>query len=165
MDLTDRQWAVLAPLLPPLPRRADGRGRPWADPRPLLNGMLWLLRVGAPWEELPRRYGAKSTCHRRFQQWVAAGVFEQILAALADDLLTRGGLDLSECFIDATFAAAKKGGRRSGPRAAGRGARSWQWQTAQVFRSPSTLRVLRQRKSALLSRCSSDALSPRCRRA
>ena len=83
MDLTDKQWEILAPLLPEPPRREDGRGRPWADSRKLLNGMLWVLRTGAQWQDLPGRYGTKSTCHRRFQQWVDSGVFEQILKTLA----------------------------------------------------------------------------------
>jgi transposase len=159
MDLTDQQWAMLAPLIPEPPRRPDGRGRPWADNRKLLDGMLWILRTGAQWEDLPRRYGTKSTCHRRFQEWVDSGVFEQILTALADDLLERGGLDLSECFVDATFASAKKGDPPSAPPDAGRGARSWQWQTALVFLSPWTFALLRQRRSPLLSRYSSAASS------
>jgi transposase len=164
MDLTETQWALIAPHLPDLPRRADGRGRPWADPRQLLNGMLWVLRTGAPWEDLPRRYGTKSTCHRRFQQWVDAGVFEWILTVLADDLHARGGLDLSECFVDATFASAKKGGPPLGPPAGAKGARSWQWQTALVFLSPLTWALLHQVKSPLLKRYSpiaSSLLSPR----
>lgn len=158
MDLTDKQWEILEPLLPELPRRADGRGRPWADSRKLLNGMLWVLRTGAQWEDLPGRYGTKSTCHRRFQQWVEAGVFERILQTLAEDLKERGGLDLSECFVDATFASAKKGDPVSAPPAGAKAARSWQWQTALVFLSPSTLRLLRQRKSGLLRLYSSGAL-------
>lgn len=119
--------------------------------------MLWVLRTGAQWQDLPGRYGTKSTCHRRFQQWVDAGVFEQILHTLAQDLQERGGLDLSECFVDATFASAKKGGDVSAPRGA-KGVRSWQWQTALVFLSPSTLSLLRQQKSDLLRLYSSDAL-------
>ncbi len=83
MELTEKQWEGIAPLIPELPRRTEGRGRPWAESRSLLNGMLWVLRTGAQWEDLPRRYGTKSTCHRRFQQWVEEGVFEQILTALA----------------------------------------------------------------------------------
>lgn len=158
MDLTDKQWEIVEPLLPELPRRSDGRGRPWADSRKLLNGMLWVLRTGAQWQDLPSRYGTKSTCHRRFQQWVDAGVFEQILKHLAEDLKERGGLDLSECFVDATFASAKKGDLVSAPPAGARAARSWQWQTALVFLSPSTLSLLRQRKSGLLGLYSSTAL-------
>ncbi|HVT48724.1 MAG TPA: transposase, partial [Vicinamibacterales bacterium] len=55
MDLTDEQWAVLEPVLTPT-RRPDGRGRPFQDPRAVLNGVLWILRTGAPWKDLPARY-------------------------------------------------------------------------------------------------------------
>src|ERR671916_1798533 len=51
LDLTDEQWEVLMPLLPDPPRRADGKGRPWRDPRNVLNGILWVLRTGAPWRD------------------------------------------------------------------------------------------------------------------
>ena len=137
MDLTDVQWAVLEPLIGAMPRRADGRGRPWRSSREVLNGILWILRTGAQWAELPERYPPYQTCHRRYQRWVRAGVFERALEALATDLKERGKLDLSECFIDAMFVAAKKGEgvwvRPSGARVRS----SWQWQTALVFLSPS----------------------------
>lgn len=68
MDLTDEQWEVLEPLIPNPPRRADGRGRPWRDSRDVLNGILWVLRTGAPWHDLPERYPPYQTCHRRFQR-------------------------------------------------------------------------------------------------
>ena len=68
MDLTDEQWLVLGPLLPDPPKRADGRGRPWRDAREVLNGVLWVLRTGAPWRDLPRRYPPYQTCHRRSQR-------------------------------------------------------------------------------------------------
>ncbi len=109
MDLTDEQWAMLNPLIPEPPRRPDGRGRPWRNPREVLNGILWVLRTGAPWRDLPERYPPYQTCHRRFQRWAHSGVFRQILRALAKDLKKRGSLDLSECFIDGTFVGAKKG--------------------------------------------------------
>jgi transposase len=156
MDLTDEQWAVLKPIIPIPPRRPDGRGRPWRDPRAVLDGILWILRTGAQWKDLPTRYPPYQTCHRRFQLWVRSGVFERILRALATDLKERGGIDLSECFIDGTFVVAKKGGtvweRPSGARVR----RSWQLQTVLVFLSPPTLRVLRRMKSPLLNQ-----LSPR----
>lgn len=69
MDLTDEQWAVLEPLIGELPRRADGRGRPWRSSRDVLNGILWILRTGAQWADLPGRYPPYQTCHRRFQRW------------------------------------------------------------------------------------------------
>ena len=75
-DLTDDEWAAIAPFLPPLPRRADGRGRPWVDSRAALNGILWVLQTGARWKDLPDRYPPYQTCHRRFQRWVAEGTFQ-----------------------------------------------------------------------------------------
>ena len=74
--------------------------------------MLWILRTGAPWQDLPDRYGAYQTAHRRFQNWVRSGVMERVLLAIAQDLKDRGGLDLRECFIDGTFVPAKKGALR-----------------------------------------------------
>jgi transposase len=146
VDLTDEQWAVLEPLLPIPRRRRDGRGRPWRDPRDVLNGILWILRTGAPWKDLPERYPSYQTCHRRFQTWVRDRTLEQVLLALARDLEARGGLDLSECFIDGTFAGAKKGAPSSGKPSAGRGPRSWQLQTALVFLSPWGSPALRRMK-------------------
>ena len=136
MDLTDAQWAILAPLLPKPRVRRDRRGRPWRDPRDVLNGILWILRTGAPWKDLPDRYPSYQTCHRRFQHWVDRGTLTRVLKALAQDLHARGGLDLSETFIDGSFASAKKKGGASGRRSGGKGPRSWPWQTALVFLSP-----------------------------
>jgi len=94
MDLTAAQWEVLRPLLTPK-RRFDGRGRPWRDARAVLNGILWVLRTGAPWHDLPDRYPPYQTCHRRFQQWQRDGTLTRLLHALAEDLRARGKLDLS----------------------------------------------------------------------
>jgi transposase len=136
MELTDEQWAVLAPLTGEMPRRADGRGRPWRSSREVLNGILWILRTGAQWADLPERYPSYQTCHRRFQRWVRDRTLERILEALAADLKIRGGLDLSECFIDGTFIMAKKGAAASEKPSGARVRSSWQWPTALVFRSP-----------------------------
>jgi transposase len=89
--------------------REDGRGRPWRDPRDVLNGILWILRTGAPRNDLPDRYPPHHTCHCRFQSWVRDGTLESVLQALARDLQERGGIDLTESSIDGTFAGAKKG--------------------------------------------------------
>jgi transposase len=143
MELTDEQWAVLDPLIGEMPRRADGRGRPWRNSREVLNGILWILRTGAQWADLPDRYPPYQTCHRRYQRWVRTGLFERILEALAADLKERGKLDLSECFIDGTFIVAKKG---EGVWVRPNGAKvrnSWQWQTALVYLSPLALPRLR----------------------
>jgi Putative transposase of IS4/5 family (DUF4096) len=69
-ELTDLRWAILDSLIPEPPRRRDRRGRPWNSRRSVLNGILWVLRTGAPWADLPERYPSYQTCHRRFQQWI-----------------------------------------------------------------------------------------------
>src|SRR5687767_5039980 len=137
MDLTDKQWAVFEPIFRPR-RQPDGRGRPWTDTRGVMNAVLWILRTGAPWADLPRRYPPYQTVHRRFQRWQRSGRLDRLLQRLAEDLRDRGKIDLSEAFVDATFAAAKKGALPSVQRAAARAPRSWRLSTVTVFLSPST---------------------------
>ncbi len=167
MDLTEEQWSIIQPLIPDLPRRPDGKGRPWKDSREIMNGILWILRTGAPWYDMPDRYlPPYQTCHhRRFQQWVSTGIFEKILQALATDLRERSGLDLSECYIDGgTFIVAKKerGTKLEGRLSRGAKVRrsSWQYQTMlMAFLSPYTLRLLHHMKSPLLKQLSPSVLS------
>ena len=163
MDLTDKQWIVLAPLLEPT-HRADGRGRPWRDARAVLNGVLWILRTGAPWKDLPTRYPPYQTCHRRFQAWQRSGVLERVLQRLSEDLRDRGKLDLTEGFIDATFTAAKKGAPPSDRPSGERAAKSWRSATAMVFLSPSTWPALHRPKSGSSKTRSRRASSKTSRR-
>lgn len=90
MELTDEQWAVVEPLLAKPAKRADGKGRPRVDNRVILNGILWVMRTGAPWHDMPNRYPSYQTCHRRFQEWVKTGTFETILRKLVHDVKERG---------------------------------------------------------------------------
>jgi transposase len=122
-DVTDEQWNFIGPFLPKLPRRKDGRGRPWRENRAVFNGILWILRTGAPWADLPDRYPSYQTCHRRFQQWVRSGVLRSILEVLAQALLDEGYLDLQEAFIDGSFAPAKQGGASIGTTKRGKGSK------------------------------------------
>ena len=147
MDLTETQWEFVAPLIRKPRQRRDGRGRPRREPREVLDGVLWILRTGAQWADLPDRYPPYQTCHRYFQQWCRDGTLKRILHALAEDLYERGGIDITEAFIDGTFAGAKKGALPSEKQSAGRGPRSWSLQTALVFLPPSGLQVLRHMKS------------------
>jgi len=146
-DLSDVQWEYVCGFVERDQQRwerPDGRGVRWSDARPVLNGVLWILRTGAPWQDFPPRYGSYQTCHRRFQHWQRSGVLEGLLWALCEDLLARGELGLEETFIDASFSGAKRGTIALVQRAAAKGARSWQSQTAMVFLSPSGLRALRR---------------------
>ena len=131
-DLTDAQWGILNTLIPEPAARRHGRGRPWKDRRAVLNGILWVLRTGAPWADVPDRYPSYQTCHRRFQQWVSSGIMKGVLEALALDLKTRGTLDVREAFIDGSFAPAKKGAPRLEKQNAAKARRSWWLQTATV---------------------------------
>ena len=144
MDLTDEQWEAVRGSIPEPERKGttERGGRPWRDPRDVLNGILWVLRTGAPWADLPRRYPPYQTCHDRFQKWEREGVLDRALAALVEDLRQRGKVDLSEAFIDGTHAGAKRGALQLGSLAAAKRPRSWQWQTAMAFLSPSGLRVV-----------------------
>lgn len=99
----------------------------------MLNGVLWVLRTGSPWHDLPDRYPPYHTCHRRFQSCVRSGALRRVLHTLAEDLRLRGGIDASEAFLDGTFSGAKKGGSASARPSAARGRRSWQLQTALAF--------------------------------
>jgi len=146
MELTDVQWELLQPLVEP---KTPGkrRGRPWRDTRQVLEGVLWILRTGAQWAELPKdKFPPYQTCHRRFQRWVREGTLVQVLRALAEDLLARGQLDLSESFIDASFSSAKKGAVQWVQHAAAKGPKSWQLRTAVVFLSRWGLQALRPMK-------------------
>ena len=109
MELTNEQWNRIEPIIISAKQRKDPRGRKERDPREVLNGILWILRTGASWKDLPQRYPPYQTCHRRFQQWVKLGVFRRIAEELAQDLDERGGIDIREAFIDGTFVPAKKG--------------------------------------------------------
>lgn len=147
MELSNEQWARLEPLIPEPSRREDGKGRPRRASREVLEGICWILRTGAQWADLPERYPPYQTCHRRFQEWVREGVLQQVLEALAQDLEQRGELDLSECFIDGTFVAAKKGDKKSVRPSGAKVARSWRYQTLLVLASPCSLNLLAHMKS------------------
>src|SRR5713101_9371901 len=145
-ELTDLQWLILDGVIPEPTRRRDGRGRPWKSRRSVLNGILWVLRTGAPWADLPERYPSYQTCHRRFQQWVRSGIMRGVLEALAEDLRIQGRLDVRVAFIDGSFDPDKKGDRRSAKRSVVKEPRLWRWQTAMVFRWLCQLKVLRLTK-------------------
>jgi transposase len=83
-DLTNTQWERLQPLLPP---QKPKTGRPSVDHRRILNGILWLLRTGAPWRDLPERYGPWRTVASRFYRWQRAGIWSQLFAACKRKLM------------------------------------------------------------------------------
>jgi transposase len=107
-ELTDSQWAKLRPLLPP--QRSGKAGRPPHNHRRMLDGMLWVLRTGAPWRDLPRRYGPWASVACRFYRWRRQGVLARMLARMLAALEARGDaegrLDWSAHYVDGTVVRA-----------------------------------------------------------
>jgi len=81
-ELTDQQFAVIRELLPGKP---GDRGRTAADNHRFLNGVLWVLRSGAHWHDLPERYGNWKSTHKRFSRWAKSGVWEAVFKRLLED--------------------------------------------------------------------------------
>jgi transposase len=106
-EVTDEQYALIEPLLPP--RKATGRPR--ADDRTVLNGLLWKLATGASWRDIPERYGAWQTVYERFTAWRLDGTWDRIVSALQSQLDAAGQIDWSQFNIDGTSIRA---GRHAG---------------------------------------------------
>ena len=84
-DITEEEWQRVMSLLPELRPRAELRGRPLANTRAVLNGVLWVMYSGATWSAMPRRYPSYQTCHRRFKAWYDEGVLKHVMAELFGD--------------------------------------------------------------------------------
>ncbi len=132
-ELTDKQWAKIAPLIPEPKRSPDGGPRPIAN-RPCFEGILWVLRRGARWKDLPKgRFPSASTCWRRLHDWEQAGIWLKVWRAFLAELDEKGRLKWNETFADGTFSPAKKGAHASARPNAERVRSLWWWQTARVF--------------------------------
>lgn len=105
-DLRDDEWALIQPLLPP-PART---GRPRADDRKTTNGILYVLKTGCRWEDLPpERYGSSVTCWRRFNQWREDRVWEKIGRILLLELNRKRKLNLNNAYLDTSVRQNKRG--------------------------------------------------------
>jgi transposase len=78
-DLTDAEWALIWPFLPPA-----GRGAGRVDDRRVVNAIFWVLRTGSPWRDLPDRYGPCTTAYNRFDRWAKRGVWVAVFERLAE---------------------------------------------------------------------------------
>jgi transposase len=107
-ELTDEQWALVESLVPLSTART---GRPSRDRRTLLNGLFWILHTGAPWRDLPERFGPWQTVYHHFAKWRRDGVFAEIIEALQITLDDRGLIDWDLWCIDgANVRAARAAG-------------------------------------------------------
>ena len=106
--LSEERWELIKPLLPP-PNKV---GRPRAEDRQTLNGILHVLRSGCRWKDMPRQYGSPVTCWRRLSHWQANGTWEAIWRAFLSAMDGQGKLQWAQAFLDGTFVPAKKGVRK-----------------------------------------------------
>jgi len=116
-ELSDEAWVRIVDLLP---TGGDAGGRPWNDHRRTINGVFWILRTGAPWRDLPERFGSWNSVYGRFNRWSKDGTFDLIVEALQSELDAEGKIDrdlwcLDGSSVRATRAAA--GGGKKGARA------------------------------------------------
>jgi transposase len=102
-ELSDQQWDLLKGLFP-----KQGRGGRWLDHRTVLNGMLWILRSGAPWRDLPERYGNFKSVNHRFNRWRRDGTFDRVLKALQIRLDKAGKIDWDLWLVDGTSIRASR---------------------------------------------------------
>ncbi len=120
----DDLWAAIAPLLPPARPKPNG-GRPPIPDRLALTGIVFVLKTGIPWEDLPAEMGCGSgmSCWRRLRDWQAAGVWAALHRVLLERLHGAGQIDWRRAALDSASVPAKRGARRRGrtrPIAAGR---------------------------------------------
>ena len=109
-ELTDAAWAVLAPLLPTNGRR----GKQWRDHRQVVDGVLWRLRTGVPWRDVPERYGPWRTCYDRFARWRRDGTWDRLLARAHFSMPnTAVGEVVWEVSVDGTSIRVQRPGRRA----------------------------------------------------
>ena len=148
--LTEAQWKKIAPLLPKPPKQRKG-GRPWIENRCVLEGILWILRSGARWQDMPENFPHPSTCWRRLRDWEERGVWLKIWRTFLSELNERQQLKWSESFLDGSFAPAKKGAAESEKPSGARGRSGWWWSTAAVFLWETTFTLHPRRKSSSVS--------------
>lgn len=133
-ELDDNQWAKIEPLIP-VPRQSPKGGQHKASNRACLEGILWVLRTGAPWRDLPKHFPSGSTCWRRMQEWYEQDVWIDIWHQFLACLDAQGRLKWDEVFADGTFAPAKKGATVSEKQSAAREQKLWWWRMVRAYQS------------------------------
>ena len=131
--LTDEQWEAVSKHLPKEKPNPKG-GRPRVDNRRCFEGILWILWTGAPWSEPPKRYASPTTCWRRLKQWEEEGTLLELWRAFLAELAEADLIKWDECFIDGSFAPAKKGASKSARRSEERARSGWFWSMTRVLR-------------------------------
>ena len=104
-DLTNKEWEKIQPLLPP-PKKT---GRKRSNDRETINGIIYVLSTGIRWNDMPKYYPSGVTCWRRLQNWEELGIWEKMQEVLLQEMYDRGKLNLTNAYLDSSFAETKKG--------------------------------------------------------
>jgi transposase len=112
-DTSDGQWELIKPLLP-----RQQRGGKWNDHRVVFDGILWVLRTGAPWRDLPERYGKWQSVYHRFNRWKRDGTIDRILKALRIRLDKEGHIDWDLWCVDGSSVRAARSAAGASKKAA-----------------------------------------------
>ena len=127
--LTDKQWEKISKILPKRKVNPKGGRKPAGD-RDAFEGIIWVLKSGARWKDLPNWYPSPATCWRRLRLWEDQGVWLRLWRSFLRELDARGQLDWEETFADGSFAPAKKGGSWSEKPSVARVRSGWWWSMA-----------------------------------
>jgi putative transposase len=114
-EVSDELWIVFQSILDELDPPPKAIGRPRADPRRVLNGIIYVMRSGCQWNRLPEKYGSDSTVHRTMQRWIQRGVLERFWAVLVENCQELAGVDWRWQSADAAMGKARFGGTKSAP--------------------------------------------------
>lgn len=145
-ELTDEEWMAIEPLMP----RNNRRGGQWKEHREILNGLFWRLRTGAPWRDIPERYGAWQTIYDRFNRWRKDGTFDKILSALQMRLDKAGLIDWDLWCVDGSNVRASRAAAGAGKKGAMKSRKTTLWaaQEADMGRSCTWLLTAKAYRSA-----------------
>jgi transposase len=94
-EIADEQWDRIKDLVPP--ERSGGKGRPAKDNRMMINAIVWIVKTGAPWRDLPERFGSWNSVYSRYSRWTKRGIWENIFLELSKDQ------DTEEYMIDGSY--------------------------------------------------------------
>jgi transposase len=158
MRLTNRQWERVKVQLPRSKSCQENPDSFWCEDRAILEGVLWILRSGAAWAKLPRRYPPHAMCYDSFQAWKRSDTLFTILKALADDLIEHNKLNLNAKHVAALFPLTQKKSTVWAPNLTIMADDVWAWHTLMVFSSPSTWQALSATKARWLRRYVRDGL-------
>ena len=149
--LSDEQWSMISELLPP-PART---GRPRRDVRRVIEGILWIVRTGAPWRDLPERFGPWQTVYHWFNAWSRDGTWDRILEALQRRLNAEGRIDWDLWCVDGTHIRATRAAAGAGKKGGLMSPATTHWAARAADSAPSSTWLLTARA------CPSPSKSPR----